>query len=671
MIKIPEKWIKWIKRVLLVAGIGLIAVGLIMTLFYNVIIAPCSIENSFIKTAPEFSVFDQELDIDTMLFQPKAEYNFYGNDRPAVVLVHGFISSKVYFRGLAYELTKRGFVCLTLSANGHSASGGGFTPTWENVTLSAVKYLRENSALLGIDINRIGLVGHSMGSFSVTIASVLDQELENYWINATVGIGGPFLNISKGFGQGFAYFLANPMVYPDVWYDPAEAMQNAIIEGRSNLTRPYNYMNIIGATDEAFSQESAYELIYGMSTPAFWSAYGVADQSQIVTSHTYGTFNGTARRLVVIPGLGHALEGQHEITVNETINWLEDSMKLKAESSYPGILDISTIKIDGTSISGMLAGLGGLIIIIPLIAYLGNWLKPEIVIPKNAMSMKKNDKRKMFLFYGIAFVGISFLAPLIISGLNLNISMATDFLASNLIALPIFVQGLLTIPLIIFFMWYENRKYGLTRSDYGLTTHPKSYLKSATYGFLLFLVLYITLNIASSWTIHNLYIWRFVGFLELFTQIFIGILIFEIFFRGFIQNKLYELQSETGLFPTRVKEILKAAIITGIIEGLALGIIVTGVLAAGGFDVFSSNMAGMIPEGMGMSFSWLPPMFILLPAVFVGIEVGLGVIKAGLYREINRNVMASALFIALILAWLLSVLLPATNLYAPRFVFMT
>ncbi|MHA1323956.1 MAG: alpha/beta hydrolase family protein [Candidatus Helarchaeota archaeon] len=671
MLQIPAKLIKWLKRGLLILGIALIITGLLMSFIYNIVLAPCSTNSFTLKTDPNFPVFGRQVDFDSILYKPLSEYDVYSPNRPALVLVHGFTSSKVYYQGLAYELTKRGFVCLAITANGHSASGGAFTPTWENLTLSAVKYLRDNSAILGVDVNRIGLIGHSMGSFSVTVASILDQELNNFWINATVGIGGPFLNISEGFGEGLAYFMGNPMVYPNLWYNIDLAVQNVVIAGRTNVTRPYNYMNIIGSEDQAFSVASAYELVYGMSPPSFWAGYGIADQSQIVPSTTYGTFNGSARRLVVIPGLDHLLEGQDETTVIEVINWFEAAMKLSTNPSYPGALDPQSINIVGVSLSGLLTSLGGLIITLPLVAYFGNWLKPEMIIPKNAMNMKKKDKRTMILLYGVIFVSLSFSVAPIITTLNLQSLIPTDFLASTLIALPLLIQGLLLIPVILVLLWYEHRKFNLELSDYGITKELKPYLKAALYGILLFLVLYVTLNLGGSATLHNMFIWRLLGFFELFLYIFIGALVFEFFFRGMIQNKLYQFKNQSSFFPTSWMEIIKAAIITGVIEGLAMGVMVTMLLSYGGFDVVSSNMGGMIPQNMGISFSWLPPMYIVIPGACILIEIALGIIRAGLYREINRNIMASSLFIALTLAWLISILLPAVNPYAPRFVFMT
>ncbi len=671
MVRLPAKWLKWGKRILLIAGLGLIIAGLLLSFVFNVVLAPCTKEQFTIKNAPEFPIFGEQFDIDCNLYQPDPEFDFYAGSRPAVVLVHGFMSSKAYYQGLAFELCKRGFVCLAITANGFAASGGGFTPTWENVTLSAVKFLRDYNASLQIDTNRIGLFGHSMGSFSATVASIMDQELGNYWVNATVGMGGPFLNITRGFGSGFAFLLGNPVMYPTVWYNASDAIQNAIIEGRTDVLRPYNYLNIIGSKDQAFSQNSAYELVYGMSTPAFWAAQGVASQADIQTYTTYGEFNGSARRLVVIPGIGHLFEGQHSTTVNQTVYWFEQAMKLTDEGAYPGALDPNTILVELTSLTGGLAMIGGFILIIPAIAYLGNWLKPEMIVPKKAMEMEKRDKIKMFLIYGVVFVGISFAVSPIIMGLDLLHLIPTDFLGSNLIALPLLVQGLLMIPAVIILMWYEKRKFGLELSDFGISKDIKPYLQAALYGVLLFAILYVTANVGLTATMHSILSWRVVGFLELFLYIFVGMMVFEVLFRGLIQNKVYQFRDDSGLIPTRWKEIVKAALITGVIEGLALGVITTMLLAAGGFNVFSGDMSGMMPQDLGISIGWLPPMFILLPLVFVVVEVIFAVLKAGLYRESNRNFMASAIFTALALAWLISAILPAINPYAPRFVFMT
>ncbi|MHA1249890.1 MAG: alpha/beta hydrolase family protein [Candidatus Helarchaeota archaeon] len=669
MFKLSIKWIKLIEKITLITGVIILSIGLIMAIIFNIILAPSIVSQFSIRTASEFKFFGQEFELDCMLLEPKPQYDYYQNNRPAIVLVHGFMSSKMYFKGLAYELNKRGFVCLCITAPGHGASGGGMAPTWENATLSAVKFLRDHSTTLKIDINRIGLVGHSMGAFSVTIASILDQELGNYWLNATVAIGGPFLNITKGFGNGFSAFLKIPYVYPNLYYDPDIAMQNAIIEGRTNDTTPYNYMNIIGDRDQAFSLESAYELMFGMSSTSFWNKYGITSQSQIQAGTTYGSFNGTARRLVVLPGIGHIIEGQLKTTCIEVINWFEESMKLKSLTQYPGTLNTNTITEEYRTLAIPITFIGTIILIMPLTIYFGNWLrdkKPQK--PENAIELENKKMWIMFIIYGASFIAVSLITGPIIQGLNLINYIPTDFLASSMITLPLFIQGILMIPILICLYLFERKKYNMQLNDIGFNLNIKSNIKDVIYAGLLILVLFIFLNLSTSWTIHNLVPWRIFSFLEIFLQIFIAMLSFEILFRGMIQNKLSRYRNQTLIFIPAWKELLGSSFISGLIEGLGLGIIITYILIAGGMPV---DMSSIIPENMGISFGGLPPLYIIIPLAFIILEIVLNFVKSWIYRKSNYNILASALFMALILAWILSVLLPATSIFSPRFVYFT
>ena len=671
MLKFSKKWINIIKRGLLITGLALIAIGLVISLTFNVILAPCIQSNFFLKTSPEFTVFGNELEFDCMLFEPKPEYNIYEDNRPALVMVHGFISSKVFFRGMAYELNKRGIVCLLITANGHAASDGGFTPTWENITLSAVKYLRDYNETLKIDTNRIGLVGHSMGSFSVTVSSIMDQELGNFWINSTVGIGGPFLNISRGFGPGFSLILRNPYIYPNVWYDAEEAIENAVIEGRTNLTRPYNYMNIIGDKDEAFSLRSAYELVYGMSTPEFWTKQGVNNQNEIISGQLYGDYNGTARKLYVLPGIDHLFEASLKSSCIAVIDWFEESMNLKSETNYQP-LNPNTITEEIMLSAMVWLILGTIILFIPMTVYLGNLFKTkENKLPENARKVEKKKMWQMFLIYGVTFIGISFLTTPIIHGLGLINLIPTDFLISNILSLGILVQGLLMIPFLIIITIFEKRKYNMKLNDFGIQLGVKSNIKNTMYGILLLSTLFIGLNLALTTSMHNVFIWRIFSFLQLFMYLFIGLIIFEVMFRGMIQNKLSRYRHGSLMFIPAPKELFFSSVISGIIEGFGLGVIVTGILWVGGMDVFSADMGGMIPQDMGISFGAIPPLFLIIPVIFIILEVVLGFLKSWIFRKSNNNIIASALFVALFLAWILSVIMPATAMYAPRFVFMT
>ncbi|MFX1450880.1 MAG: alpha/beta hydrolase family protein, partial [Promethearchaeota archaeon] len=165
--KIKENLLK-LKNLLLIIGIVLIGIGGIVTLNFNYSQSPAH-EFDIDLYAIDHPIYDiLPVRIDSTFYLPKTEYNWYlyseKNDykMPAIVFVHGYSADKTFFRGLAHEFAKRGFFCISITARGHGASGGVVGLTWENETLTAVDYL-EWLAKRGvpIDINRIGLIGHS------------------------------------------------------------------------------------------------------------------------------------------------------------------------------------------------------------------------------------------------------------------------------------------------------------------------------------------------------------------------------------------------------------------------------------------------------------------------------------------------------------------------------
>jgi len=102
---------------------------------------------------------------------------------PAVVVIHGGGCPAGVMRGIAEELAKRGFVVVNLNAYGAGLSeqpfsddGGqginGFNPFGgPQGVLDAVNYLR---SLAFVDSERIGLVGHSLGSTRSMMTALAD-----------------------------------------------------------------------------------------------------------------------------------------------------------------------------------------------------------------------------------------------------------------------------------------------------------------------------------------------------------------------------------------------------------------------------------------------------------------------------------------------------------------
>lgn len=89
------------------------------------------------------------------------------NKAPGILAVHGYINTREVQSGFAIEFARRGYVVLALDQTGHGYSdppafGAGFGGP------AALAYLR---SLDVVDVNNIGLEGHSMGGWAVLAAA--------------------------------------------------------------------------------------------------------------------------------------------------------------------------------------------------------------------------------------------------------------------------------------------------------------------------------------------------------------------------------------------------------------------------------------------------------------------------------------------------------------------
>ena len=87
---------------------------------------------------------------------------------PGILAVHGYINSRETQSGFAIEYARRGYVVLALDQTGHGFSGGfafgnGFGGP------DGLRYLR---SLDIVDVNNIGMEGHSMGGGSILAAAL-------------------------------------------------------------------------------------------------------------------------------------------------------------------------------------------------------------------------------------------------------------------------------------------------------------------------------------------------------------------------------------------------------------------------------------------------------------------------------------------------------------------
>ena len=621
-----------IKKILLIASIGILTVGFIFLFMFNVILAPCTETHFQIEVNEPFGVWGQNgTQIDVVMYQPKPENDFYASSRPVVVMQHGFSCDKTYMKGAAYELCKRGFVAVSISARGHGASGGLFASAvyFYNETLGVVAWLRNYSAEYKLDISRIGLAGHSMGAVTVTNAAIMDHEHGLYWINSTVAISGPLFNYTAGDpGRVKDYDFPNTFAfnYPLNPYDIQGAMDESIIEGRVNASRPSNYCNINGQYDEAFTPLSARQVVWNMGGP---TVFGVGSYAELPSSVTYGNFtNGTARRLVIVPGIEHVMEMHDTTVLTEMIQWFESSMNITNSNA---IVITEPLRMTGI----LLVILGIATSIFPFAAYLGGALKKDDTPkPEAAKNIESKNMFQLFGVYAGIYVATAIPVFPIILTFNLQLFITPDFLMSNIFILFTFVHCLFLLPALIALLIFERKKYDEKLEDFGLAR--KSMLPSVIFGLTLFIIYFILGNASASNNFHNMMPYKIQGFIEILAYLLVIIFITEMF-RNLIQNKLSRYEGEK-LWKIPGKSHILTIVIPGLIQGISVGII---------FFMYNLYLGDII--------SGLTELI-----TYAGIFMALSALQYALYTKME-NVLAPTIFLAFFLAWIFSIIMPAVN----------
>lgn len=603
MSNLITKHLDLILKLALVSGLVLIGIGVFTTIHMNFTTLAADESHFQITSDKDFRSWGKTIEIDTVLYTPIPQYDVY-DSKPAVVFVHGFISDNLYFRGYANELCKRGFVTMCITARGHAGSSGQYGLTWENETLSTVKWLRDNADLYDIDINNIGIMGHSMGAFSVTIAAIIDGQLGNNWIDSTIAIGGPYYNITgdPGFfsmAGGLIPENIDPLIdkfqeyfYPTATEDFGDQLDNCIIEGRLDAGEkivPRNYLNMNGEFDEAFSLESTKQIVWNFGKAA---TFGTNDYKSIVYGKLYGNpADGSARKAVKLMGEHHASEGQNFVAVKEMVEWFESSMQLAANPNYPGLLEESTITSHLRITPVMLTAIGVILVLMISSFLLSKWLSNKDFKAEASSRVEKKDKYIHFGIYTGIYAGLTALVMPLIVIFNLEQVIVGDFMITSFAATFMVVQSLLLLPAVVILMIWENKKFGESWEDFGIDY--KYIGKAFLYGLLLFLILFLSLVFVVTISIKNLIPYRIVGFLEMFAFAFLYFMVNGIITHGLVQNKMRDDKSESRskLPISEIKELLLSSLINGVVQGVGVGIFMIMFAAEFGFTGIISIIA--------------------------------------------------------------------------------
>jgi len=195
------------------------------------------------------------------------------NQLPGVVVIHGVMQSKEWLMAFGIELSRRGFVVLTIDANSHGNSEPG-----TGSGAAALDYL---ASLDYVDSSEIGLIGHSMGGGIAW--SAIEESSVN--VDALVLVGS--------------------------WTNRTEM--------------PYipSTLLAIGKFDALFPYTNNLTVLEG-----FFGVTGVE------AGVTYGSFGDDTARRVVLPRTNHLFETVDPVIVAESVDWMKEGLKDGMEDSY-------------------------------------------------------------------------------------------------------------------------------------------------------------------------------------------------------------------------------------------------------------------------------------------------------------------------------------------------
>jgi pimeloyl-ACP methyl ester carboxylesterase len=222
---------------------------------------------------------------------------------PGVVVIHGVMQSKEWVMSFGIELSRRGFVVLTIDANGHGNSDPG--------TGSGTAALEYIASLGYVNTTQIGLIGHSMGG-GLAWAAIKDSGI---YVRALVLVGSTI--------DSTAPYIPNTLV--------AAGSFDSLISYPRNTTRLDSYFNVTG----------------------------------VVSDTTYGNFTANTARRAIFPATDHLFETIDPTIVSESVDWMRLSLKGGLEDEH--WIHSSDRIFSVWLIGGLLGLLGAMLTIFPLI----------------------------------------------------------------------------------------------------------------------------------------------------------------------------------------------------------------------------------------------------------------------------------------------------------------
>ena len=225
---------------------------------------------------------------------------------PGVVVIHGSLQNKEWLMAFGIELARRGFVVLTIDANGHGNSELG-----SGSGTAALDYI---ASLDYVDSTQIGLIGHSMGG-GISWNAI---EESSVYVRALVLVGAGFWSTAS--------YTPNTLL--------ATGNFDSLSSYPHNLTLLEPYFNVTG----------------------------------VVPSTTYGDFENNTARRAIFPSTNHLFETIDPVIVSESIEWMKNSLKGGVEDEH--WIASTNLSYPLWLVGGLVGLLGALLTIFPMIVIL-------------------------------------------------------------------------------------------------------------------------------------------------------------------------------------------------------------------------------------------------------------------------------------------------------------
>ena len=349
---------------------------------------------------------------------------------PLIIVNHGYCANSHEHRKFCSLFNKEGYIAVAIDTRGHGFSTGVLPTQFDQWTMlgydimSVIFYMVDNAVQYKVNASLIGLIGGSMGGCSSTVTGILYPTVYNKTFNAN-----PF-NITA---------VVN-MACSGPYLDELKININ---------TPPPNYLMILGDSDILFPTQATFN--------SFRQVANTSDSNDVILqTDYYGNFtNNTARKLIVLSGIGHGViesASSAQVVYSNVLAWFQTSFKKNSsdfedivyQSNYFTEFEIYRNTANFISYGALIAFFAAIFLFLP---YLIKKFKKDDYSPEPMNFMNQKNRMKL----GLSLIGISVLIFMLSTALSPYFTFL-QALGSNFI-LPYILLSIISFSVILLFFF--------------------------------------------------------------------------------------------------------------------------------------------------------------------------------------------------------------------------